>query len=273
MSNETALQHLVDCKNMTATMLRHTYKREANSHRNMHSRKSTEGRTVHPAFKAFRDFLLHVGPCPCARATLDRIDNNDPEYGPGKVRWADKRTQNSNKGDSLLFYYSRTGDTYTVSRLVKLQKVTPSAIRKRKERGWNDDEIIEGEQRDASVNFKQIAQSSAARHRKRPNAQPEHTPPPRDIMWDRRAALVARYRKTEGQEYCIADYETLVELTDGCGFLVSKEGYDWKFAKWWAEYKPHVVLKNLPPWAQDMIARIKGTNPTMPLQAELRDQL
>jgi len=110
----------------------------------MLSRRKTQGALVSPSFEDFRSFLKIMGPMPVAGATVDRIDNADPEYAPGKVRWADKRTQNSNKGDSLLFHYSRTGDAYTTSRLAKLQKVSPATIRKRYERGWSDDEIIEG---------------------------------------------------------------------------------------------------------------------------------
>src|SRR5690242_7798856 len=97
--------HSDQLQNLSANALRKRWPREANSHRNMLQRGPTQGRVIHPAFRNFRDFLLHVGPKPSRGATLDRIDNTDPEYGPGKVRWADKRTQNSNKGDTLLFYY------------------------------------------------------------------------------------------------------------------------------------------------------------------------
>jgi hypothetical protein len=137
-------QFFDEVQKFSATELRRRYPAEANSHRNMLQRAQTRNRVIHPEFREFRRFLAHVGPRPCKGATLDRIDNNDPEYGPGKVRWADKRTQNNNKGDTLLFHYSRTGETYTVSRLAKLQRVKPSTIRKRKERGWTDDQIIEG---------------------------------------------------------------------------------------------------------------------------------
>src|SRR5262245_32437279 len=123
-------------RQLSATELRHRFRPEANTHRNMLTRAHTQDRIIHPEFKDFRRFLAHVGPRPCKGATLDRIDNSDPEYGPGKVRWADKRTQNNNKGDTLLFYYSRTGESYTVSRLAKQQRVAPSTIRKRKARGW-----------------------------------------------------------------------------------------------------------------------------------------
>lgn len=151
MSNNPSPDYLLDCQTLTASELRRHYRAEANTHRNMLQRAGRQGRTIHPDFRVFRDFLALVGPRPCPGATLDRIDNNDLEYAPGKVRWADKRTQNSNKGDSLLFCYSRTGDTYTTARLAALRKVRPSTIRKRKERGWTDDEIIEGKRHTASV--------------------------------------------------------------------------------------------------------------------------
>jgi hypothetical protein len=137
-------KHIVDCRTLSAMELRQRYRGEANTHRNVLQRCKTQGRTVHPEFRVFRDFLRHVGPQPCRGATLDRTNNADPEYAPGKVRWADKRTQNSNKGDTLVFQHSRVPDTYTVSRLAKLHKKSPSTIRKQYERGWTDDEIIEG---------------------------------------------------------------------------------------------------------------------------------
>jgi hypothetical protein len=85
---------------MSVMQLRKKYEGEANTHRNMLSRIKTKGATVHNDFRKFVDFLRVVGPKPTKKATLDRIDNKDPEYAPGKVRWADKQTQNRNKTDS-----------------------------------------------------------------------------------------------------------------------------------------------------------------------------
>lgn len=149
MSNNAIQNHLVDCDTLSATELRRRYRAEANTHRNLLQRGKNQRRIVHPDFLVFRDFLAHVGPRRCAKATLDRIENSDPEYGPGKVRWADKRTQNSNKGDTLVFHHSLTKDAYTTSRLAKLRNVKPNTIRKRKDRGWTDDEIIEGKRQNA----------------------------------------------------------------------------------------------------------------------------
>ena len=106
-----ALLH--DLGTMSTMALRAKYAGEANTHRNMLQRVKTCGAVVHPAFRSFPDFLRLVGPKPTSRATLDRIDNHDPEYAPGKVRWADKTTQNRNKGDSLIFTCPNTGRSHT----------------------------------------------------------------------------------------------------------------------------------------------------------------
>jgi len=140
----TAGGYLADCESLPKMELRRRYKSGANSHRNMLSREKSHVALIHPDFRDFASFLRLVGPKPAVGATLDRIDNDDPEYAPGKVRWADKRTQNNNKSDTLTFFYSRTGETYTTSRLAKLRGYSPATIRKQRERGWSDDEIIEG---------------------------------------------------------------------------------------------------------------------------------
>jgi hypothetical protein len=274
MSNNPEPQYLVDCKALTPTELRRRYPAEANSHRNMLQRAPRRGNSIHAEFLKFCDFLTHVGPRLCPGATLDRIDNTDLEYAPGKVRWADKRTQNSNKGDTRLFHYSRMNDTYTVSQLAKRQGVRPSTIRQRFARGWTDDEIIEGKKHDVPVNFEHSPRVSVPRDRTHPHVQPEHLRPARDIMWERRAASVAHSREEYGQEYCLCDYETLAETAMEVGKPLSKEKYDRFFAKWWAEWKPHLIRKDLPQWAQELIARIEGTTlaDIRRHQDELQDQ-
>ena len=111
--------------------LRDKYPGEANSHRNMLQREREHGRRVDPCVRKFHDFLRHVGPKQSRKATLDRINKPDPEYRPDKVRWADIWTQNNNKGDTRVFHSPISGEYYAASRLAKIHKVTPSAIRKR----------------------------------------------------------------------------------------------------------------------------------------------
>ncbi len=182
-SGAAAASHLVDCSTLTAMQLRKKHKPEADSHRNMLRREKTHGREIDRRFRRFSDFLSYVGPKPTKSATPDRIDNTDPEYAPGKVRWADARTQNNNKGDTLVFRDPATGEHYTTSRLAKLRGVPPSTIRKRRERGWSDTEAITG---------KRSTQSHPAPVLEPKTASPEHVlEPPLDVTW--RKTMSAAY--------------------------------------------------------------------------------
>jgi hypothetical protein len=136
---------------LTDTQLRERYPAEASRHMNMLARRKSEGAVIHPDFIKFRSFLRIMGPIPTKGATLDRIDNEDREYAPGKVRWADKVTQNNNKSDTITLFDSRTGKTYTVSQLAKLLGIKPDTIRKNHYRGWTADEIIYGKKSEIKI--------------------------------------------------------------------------------------------------------------------------
>ncbi|MER8809226.1 hypothetical protein [Mesorhizobium australicum] len=121
--------------------LRHRYIPEATSQRN---RKAQAKSNFSPELRDFRDFLLYVGPMPQPGMTLDRINNDDPQYAWNKVRWATKKVQNNNKSDTGTYTCSTTGKTFTTSELAQLQGVGLDTIRKRRKRDWTDDEIIAG---------------------------------------------------------------------------------------------------------------------------------
>ena len=53
------------------------------------------GRGIEFKFASFDEFIKHVGARP-EGLSIDRIDN-DGDYEPGNVRWADRQTQNSNR--------------------------------------------------------------------------------------------------------------------------------------------------------------------------------
>ena len=131
-----------DCLTLKKTQLRRRYPLEAIAHRNMLQRSKPH---VNPQYHKFPDFLFDVGPKPFPAATLDRIDNSDPEYAPGKVRWADAHTQSNNRSTSRLFD-DPDGNQYTVAELAKRQGVTPNAIHQRLRRGWSYAEIVAGKQ-------------------------------------------------------------------------------------------------------------------------------
>lgn len=135
---------IADLQSLTKTQLRTKYKAEESCHKNMLRREKSKEAVIHPKFRKFDSFLSIMGPMPQKGMTVDRIDNSDPEYAPGKVRWADKATQNSNKSDSHVYTCSKTGQKFSTAQLADRQGVSLSGIRKRRSYKWTDDEIIAG---------------------------------------------------------------------------------------------------------------------------------
>lgn len=247
----TAGDYIADCESLSKMELRRRYRAEANTHRNMLSRQKSRGAVIHPEFREFASFLRHVGPVPAPRATLDRIENSDPEYGPGKVRWADKRTQNNNKSDTLVFYYSRTGDTYTTSRLAKLRNVSTSAIRKGKERGWTDDEIIEGKR---AAPPSSPLHSSGYVQKHSPSLQQPRPLTADEIRFKRMADYYQSQREMYGEEPLPMSYEDMQEHPEFAS--VTPEKYERKFARLWPEHRPHLNFDNASAAHQKLIAKI-----------------
>lgn len=263
---------LDDLDNLSKMQLRTKYVGEANTHRNMLQRVKTCGALVHHEFRSFTDFLRLVGPKPTKQATLDRIDNNDPEYAPGKVRWADKATQNSNKGDSLNFTCLTTGRSYTASQLAAKQGVSPTAIRKRRKQGWTDAEIIAGHknklvpvQSVVSINGKGSIP-----------AKPKTT---KQILFERNRESIEHDRQAYGVEPFIATPRELQDLLQddfpeyrGPARLVECERVFLrsKLPRYWKEYGPHINFAALRPDQQEWVLRI---DPTQRQKQELAEQL
>lgn len=135
-------QHLVDIKTLSASALRKKYPRTYKCWDNMKQRKKI-GAIIHKDFASFKDFLFYVGPCEDKNYTLDRLDNNDPEYAPGKVEWRDKYARNSNKGNNVFLTHD-DGRSYIIAHWAKITNQKPATLYKRKAEGWLDMEIITG---------------------------------------------------------------------------------------------------------------------------------
>lgn len=265
-----ALLH--DLGTLSTMALRAKYAGEANTHRNMLQRVKTCGAVVHPAFRSFAEFLRLVGPKPTSRATLDRIDNHDPEYAPGKVRWADKTTQNRNKGDSLIFTCPNTGRNYTASQLAAKQGVSPTAIRKRRRQGWTDGEIITGER--ASTVAVTVTEPKPAPIR--PYAPPMTLA---QRLFKENRDYCEFHRVKEGVEYFIttpdelqAEFAADVPSFRGEEALrASEENFlHSKLPQWWKQYGPHVRFHALQPHQQAWVLRI---DPSQGQKSELSDAL
>lgn len=274
----SASDFLNDCESLPMMALRLRYKGEATSHRNMLARAKSKGAIIHASFRHFRDFLKIVGPMPAKGATLDRIDNADPEYAPGKVRWADKTTQNNNKGDTTTFYSSETGKTYTASRLAKLQQVSPATIRQRRARGWSDDEIIRGKAKQlVEVPMPQYSLPPAASFKVKQFPARELTLHEKKYL--EMAEEFRREREMIGEEALPATLDILNKGLPLGVEPVTEEQYERRFAReFWPDMRAHVNFFNALPFHQRLIEKIDPEYVTMVRarnkeQQELKDKL
>jgi hypothetical protein len=148
---------LKDCQILSDTALHGKYPREYRSWRNMKRRSKDGIRKIHPAFDDFRRFLMSVGAKPKPSYTLDRPNNADIQYGPTNARWASKREQNRNKGDTVIITCPKTARKWFASELAKKHGVMADTIRARRRRGWTDAELIAGHRLPSAVADNAIA--------------------------------------------------------------------------------------------------------------------
>jgi hypothetical protein len=108
------------------------------------------GYAVHKEFEDFTSFLLHVGPRPDSGYTLDRIDNDNRNYGPGLCEWKDKSGQANNRSSTI----KMTLDDETLPLMAWAGRTgqKPDTMRKRLKAGWTDKEVIKGERILGNIN-------------------------------------------------------------------------------------------------------------------------
>lgn len=164
-----------------------------------------------------------------------------------------QETQNNNKGDTLTFRYSRTNDVYTVSRLAKLQGKSPSTIRKRYERGWLQDEIIEGK-RASKVSAHVVLEHTVSAY------QPSHRPIDRDLLPHlSRAQLEAvLHRERYDQDDYLESFETWKETMPHITF----EMYKNKFARaFWPNCKEYMTYKRFSKQPESVQTAVREIDP------------
>jgi hypothetical protein len=140
----------VDCDDMKATPLTKAYPREWNSWRNRKSRctQFPDKYTWDKAWEVFRDFLRNTGPMPQdgKKYTLDRTDNTNGHYGPGRCQWATEIEQANNKSTNLKIIHPTTNEVFTSHKLAKKHRVKLKTIHHWKAKGYSDIEMIAGKQ-------------------------------------------------------------------------------------------------------------------------------
>lgn len=91
------------------------------------------GISVCPEWADFSQFMRDMGPRP-AGLTLDRIDN-DEGYSPNNCRWADRKTQNSNRRNCIIV--NDDGEPVTLKEYCRRRSLPYRAIVKRiQDRRW-----------------------------------------------------------------------------------------------------------------------------------------
>jgi hypothetical protein len=90
------------------------------------------GITYHPAWGEFPSFLSDVGEKPFTKATLDRIDN-EGDYTPNNVRWADRTTQRRNSRQ--IVEVEINGETKLFTEWCKIYNIAIASVHRRLQKG------------------------------------------------------------------------------------------------------------------------------------------
>jgi hypothetical protein len=202
-----------DCATMTATQLRLEYGSEYTSWRNRKSVCKKKNKPWDPAWNEFKDFLRDMGRKTSPADTLDRIDNDNPAYGPGLCRWADKTTQNNNKGNNVKIVVPVLGEVLTVPKLAKLHGVQPQTIYKWIAKGYSPLELLAGKKVTSLLALNTALEelpNSEATIKAKPPARKIAVPSPPNFEWNPTVEEIDHYNST-GEMLDSRYEETLAE--------------------------------------------------------------
>jgi len=88
---------------------------------------------------SYQAFLSHIGRKPTPEHSLDRIDVNG-HYEPGNVRWANRRTQASNRRTSTMI--SHSGETYCMAEWARRLGISHQSLSSRLKHGWSIEKAL-----------------------------------------------------------------------------------------------------------------------------------
>lgn len=91
---------------------------------------------IHPAFQEFRDFLAHLGPAPHPNSSLDRLDLENPVYGPGLCQWASPKEQARRRTTNVWITWQ--GERRTLAEWADLSGINFETLKKRHQRRWTE---------------------------------------------------------------------------------------------------------------------------------------
>lgn len=117
------------------------FERTRSNWENMKSRCAEGYATLSPEFNTFPSFLRLMGFRPFPEASIHRKDN-DLGYSPANCVWADKKTQARERTNAVMLTYK--GETLHIMIWAERTGQSLSLMRRRRQQGWSDGEIIEG---------------------------------------------------------------------------------------------------------------------------------
>lgn len=101
--------------------------------------------------RGFAGFLREFGPPRHDSLTLDRINNADLLYAPGRCRWATPEEQARNRSTTIMLTCPATGETRPLVEWAELKGWSPDKLRRQRREGWTDAEILAGRRGGAPV--------------------------------------------------------------------------------------------------------------------------
>lgn len=104
-----------------------------------YERYGGRGIRVCPEWRDFAGFYKDIGDPPFKGASIDRIDN-DGDYCPGNVRWANRRTQQNNRQGNRLLHLN--GVSHSVTEWSRILGINCGTIHSRIRYGWPDERIL-----------------------------------------------------------------------------------------------------------------------------------
>ncbi|TDW31739.1 hypothetical protein EV128_10863 [Rhizobium azibense] len=106
-------------------------------------KRKTRGKSwyeLHPGFEKFPDFLRAMGPSPHPKMTVDRINPENPVYGPDLCRWLDAKGQANNRSTNAFITWH--GERHTIAEWADLSGINEEVLKKRHQRRWTEARIF-----------------------------------------------------------------------------------------------------------------------------------
>lgn len=112
-----------------------------NNKNNLHYKDyGGRGIGIHPSWNNYKQFLIDVGQAPTPEHSLDRWPNNNGNYEPGNVRWANKTEQARNTRTNRML--TMNGTTKCLAEWASEYGILPSTIYHRLKRGLSLEDAL-----------------------------------------------------------------------------------------------------------------------------------